>query len=249
MRIATWNVNGIRKRQPEFLAWIAYEQPDVVCVQETKASPEQLEDALCQLPGYCCFWHGAGGYSGVNLSVRSDTIGEPVFSHTTFDRETRVVLATFGSSLTVASIYVPNGGKDFVDKMVFLGEMEEWAGDMIASGNQLIICGDMNITRTDMDVHPKERKPKAVGQRPEEREAFERILRHGFTDLGRHFDPDNDGLFTWWAPWRDMRKRNIGWRLDYILASPEMTKAATGCIVQALVGTSDHAPVVATFDI
>ena len=249
VRIATWNVNGIRKRQPEFLAWISYEQPDVVCLQETKASPTQLEEALCALPGYTCFWHGAGGYSGVSLDVRTDTIGEPVFSHPSFDRETRVVLATFGSSLIVASIYVPNGGKDFEDKMRFLKEMEEWASDTVASGNELIMCGDMNITRNDMDVHPKERKPRAVGQRPDEREAFERIIGRGFTDLGRYFDPDNDGLFTWWAPWRNMRQRNIGWRLDYVLASGEMTEVASGCIVQAQVGTSDHAPVVATFDI
>jgi len=250
LRIATWNVNGIRKRQPEFLAWIAYEQPDVVCLQETKASPAQLEKALCELPGYQCFWHGAGGYSGVSLDVRGDAVGEPVFSHPTFDRETRVVQATFGSSLIVASIYVPNGGKDFEDKMVFLKEMEEWAADTIASGNELIICGDMNVTRTDMDVHPKERKPRAFGQRPDEREAFEKILRRSeLTDLGRAFDPDNDGLFTWWAPWRDMRQRNIGWRLDYVLASSSVAESATGCIVQAQVGTSDHAPVMATFDI
>ena len=249
MKVATWNVNGIRKRQPEFLAWIAYEQPDVVCLQETKASPEQLQDSLCSLPGYSCFWHGAGGYSGVSLNVRADVVSQPVFSHPPFDRETRVVLATFESSLIVASIYVPNGGKDFEDKMVFLKEMEEWAADTVASGNQLIMCGDMNITRSDMDVHPKERKPRAIGQLPVEREAFDRILKRGFTDLGRYFDPDNDGLFTWWAPWRNMRQRNIGWRLDYILASPEISQAATSCIVQAQVGTSDHAPVVATFDV
>jgi exodeoxyribonuclease-3 len=243
-------VNGIRKRQPEFLAWIAYEQPDIVCLQETKASPAQLEETLCALPGYQCFWHGAGGYSGVSLDVRCDVVGEPVFSHPTFDRETRVLQATFGSSLIVTSIYVPNGGKDFADKLVFLKQMEEWAADTVASGNELVICGDMNVTRNDMDVHPKERKPRAYGQRPDEREAFEHVIQRGqLTDLGRAFDPDNDGLFTWWAPWRDMRKRNIGWRLDYVLASPGITKAATGCIVQAQVGTSDHAPVVATFDI
>jgi exodeoxyribonuclease-3 len=94
-----------------------------------------------------------------------------------------------------------------------------------------------------MDVHPKERKPSAVGQLPEERELFETLLSTGLTDVGRAVDPDNDGLFTWWAPWRDMRKRNIGWRLDYLLASPGLADKVQSCVVQPEVGTSDHAPV------
>jgi len=95
-------------------------------------------------------------------------------------------------------------------------------------------------------VHPKERKPNAVGQRPEERALFEALLGTGLADLGRAFDPDNDGLFTWWAPWRNLRARNIGWRLDYMLASPTVAARASACVVEADVGTSDHAPVVMT---
>jgi exodeoxyribonuclease-3 len=101
----------------------------------------------------------------------------------------------------------------------------------------------LNIARTEMDVHPKERKPNAVGQRPEERALFESLLGN-LVDLGRQFDPDNPGLFTWWAPWRNLRARNIGWRLDYVLASPGVAQRATSCVVQSDVGTSDHAPVV-----
>lgn len=104
----------------------------------------------------------------------------------------------------------------------------------------------MNIARTEMDVHPKERKPMAVGQRPEERALFETLLGTGLTDMGRAMDPDNAGLFTWWAPWRNLRARNIGWRLDYLLASPGVAGRVTSCVVQAEVGTSDHAPVVMT---
>ena len=84
----------------------------------------------------------------------------------------------------------------------------------------------MNVTRTDQDVHPKERKPFVIGQRPEEREIFAGLLAQGLVDVGRALDPDNDGLFTWWAPWRNMRQRNIGWRIDYILAS-ELAEAAS----------------------
>ena len=82
-----------------------------------------------------------------------------------------------------------------------------------------MICGDLNIARTDMDVHPKERKPRIIGQLPEERALLERIIGHGLVDTGRALEPDNDQMFTWWAPWRNMRQRNIGWRLDYVLAS------------------------------
>jgi exodeoxyribonuclease-3 len=104
----------------------------------------------------------------------------------------------------------------------------------------------MNITHTEMDVHPRERKPELVGQRPEERELFTELLNQGLVDVGRKLDPDNAGLFTWWAPWRNMRQRNIGWRLDYILASPGIAARAQSCVVQAEFGTSDHAPVVMT---
>jgi exodeoxyribonuclease-3 len=106
----------------------------------------------------------------------------------------------------------------------------------------------MNVARTERDVHPKERKPRAIGQLPEERDLIERILSRGLVDLGRALDPENDGLFTWWAPWRNMRQRNIGWRLDYVMASEALAARATACSVRAEIGTSDHAPVVATFD-
>jgi exodeoxyribonuclease III len=110
-----------------------------------------------------------------------------------------------------------------------------------------VLCGDLNVARTERDVHPKERKPGAIGQLPEERALIERILSRGLVDLGRQLDPDNDGLFTWWAPWRNMRQRNIGWRLDYVMASQSLAAQATSCPVQVEVGTSDHAPVMATF--
>ena len=249
VKIATWNVNGIRARQVQFLEWIEREQPDVVCLQEIKATPLQLGEALCDIPGYRCYWHGAGGYSGVSLNLRREAFAvEPAFSHPSFDRETRIALATSGR-LVVASTYVPNGRKDLDDKLAFLRQMQDWTAERLAAGDDVLVCGDMNVTRTDRDVHPRERNPKLVGQRPEERALFEQFIGSGLVDLAREFDPDNDGLFTWWAPWRNMRGRNIGWRLDYILASRSLARRAISCIVQPSVGTSDHAPVVATFEV
>jgi exodeoxyribonuclease-3 len=251
LTVATWNVNGIRARQAQFLEWLERDRPDVVCLQEIKASPSQLAEELCDLNGYWCYWHGAGGYSGVSLHLRREVFPEePRFEHPGFDLETRIVTATApgpGGDLVLASIYVPNGGKDFPAKMDFLRALERWAGERTAAGQRLVLCGDMNVTRSDQDVHPKERKPFVIGQRPEEREAFAGLLGHGLVDVGRALDPDNEGLFTWWAPWRNMRQRNIGWRIDYVLASDALKPLS--CKVLADVGTSDHAPVVAAFEI
>ena len=124
--------------------------------------------------------------------------------------------------------------------------MQNYATQCHISGRDLVLCGDMNVTRTDQDVHPKERKPNAIGQRPDERELYERVLSEGgLIDIGRKLDPDNDSLFTWWPPWRQMRRKNIGWRLDYILASASLADRIPECEVLAELGTSDHAPVVA----
>ena len=247
MKIATWNVNGIRAREAQLLGWLERERPEVVCLQEIKASAVQVPVALRELEGYSCYWHGNKGYSGVALLLRRDAFEEePRFAHPEFDHETRIVTAEVGK-LLVASIYVPNGGKDFGAKIRFLEAMDRYASDARARGQAVVLCGDLNVARTDADVHPKERKP-IIGQLPEERALFERILAHGLVDVGRALDPDNTDLFTWWAPWRSMRQRNIGWRLDYLLASDSLAQRASRCVVQPDVGTSDHAPVIATFD-
>ena len=199
------------------------------------------------MEGYWCYWHGGKGYSGVALHVRQDLLPDrPAFVHPPFDYESRIVTVDIGD-LTIASVYVPNGGKDFPAKMTFLAAMDAYAQTMIASGRRLVLLGDMNVARTERDVHPKERKPRAIGQLPEERAAIERLLSRGLVDVGRTLDPDNDGLYTWWAPWRNLRQRNIGWRLDYVFASEALAATATACPVQKDVGTSDHAPVMAIF--
>jgi exodeoxyribonuclease-3 len=228
--------------------WVERERPDVVCLQEIKAASDQVPVALCEMEGYWCYWHGFKGYSGVGLHVNKAAAPErPRFFHPEFDYEARIVV-TEVLGTTIASVYVPNGGKDFPAKMRFLQALDLYARSFAGSSAPLVLCGDLNIARTDRDVHPKERKPRAIGQLPEERALLEQIIGNGLVDVGRALDPDNDGLFTWWAPWRNLRARNIGWRLDYVLASTAMADRARSCPVQKEVGTSDHAPVVATFD-
>jgi exodeoxyribonuclease-3 len=249
MKIASWNVNGIRAREAQVLELVARERPEVLCLQEIKAPPARVPASLCELEGYWCLWHGATAYSGIALHVRRDLAPDrPPWVHPPFDVETRIATVDVGGA-TVASVYVPNGGKDFPAKLRFLEAMERWTAEAQAAGRTLVVAGDLNVARTDMDVHPKERKLGAIGQRPEERALLEAIVRNGLVDVGRAVDPLNEALFTYWAPWRNLRQRNIGWRIDYVLASAPLAARTRRCAVLADFGTSDHAPVIAELDL
>ena len=244
MKVATWNVNGIRARAAQLCAWVAQERPDVLCLQELKAEPSQIPDE-CKLADYHVLWHGLRAYSGVSLHIRKEFSGSVVFTHPDFDMESRIVTAQVGN-VVFASIYVPNGGKDFLAKIQFLRKLGAWARQLHGEGRELVLCGDLNVAHKDIDVHPKERKPGIIGQRADEREFFDELLGDRLIDVCRARNPDNAEVFSWWAPWRSMRQRNIGWRIDYILASPSIASRAASCDVLAQVGTSDHAPVVMT---
>ncbi len=247
MKLITWNVNGIRKRQGELHDLLAAEQPDVLCLQEIKAAPDQIPGLLLAPEGYWCYWHGAGGYSGVAILVRCEFVqARPAFTHPAFDHEGRIVVADLGSML-VSSVYVPNGGKDFPAKMRFLEGLAAWAAETHAADRTLVICGDLNVAREERDVHPKERKPNQIGTRPEERAHIAGLIDRGFVDVGRALDPANDELFTWWAPWRNLRQRNIGWRIDYVLATHALGGRAATASSRREFGTSDHAPQIVTF--
>lgn len=245
MKVATWNVNGIRARHEQFAEWAAAEKPDVICLQELKAKPEQIPQT-CVIEGYSCYWHSSGSYSGVALHIKRSLAPEVSFTHPDFDHENRIVQAQIEDTV-FTSVYVPNGGKDFDAKVAFMKSLIAYAADIRARGLKLVLCGDMNVARTDMDVHPKERKPRAIGQLPEERALLEQIIAQGLVDVGRALYPADENYFTWWAPWRNLRQRNIGWRLDYVLASEEIAHRAISCPSFREIGTSDHAPVVATF--
>jgi exodeoxyribonuclease-3 len=247
MKIATWNVNGIRSRAGQVIDWISRDAPDVVCLQETKARPDQLPPLLFEPEGYWCRWHGHGGYSGVAIFVKQTIAPErPAFAHPAFDFESRLMTVDV-AGLRIASAYVPNGGKDFPAKVNFLEQLVAWAGETQTSGPPLVLCGDLNVAHTDRDLHPRERKAGVIGQRPEERAIFDRLLSQGLVDVGRSLAPLDESMFSWWAPWRNLRQRNIGWRIDYVLASTALANRATACPVLTDIGTSDHAPVMATF--
>jgi exodeoxyribonuclease-3 len=247
MKVATWNVNGLRARHAQLLAWVAEEKPDVLCLQEIKATPDQIPDPLMTLHEYWNYWHGGPkGYSGVSLHFRRSTFPEsPAFAHPAFDSEYRIVDAVV-AGIRFASVYVPNGGKDFEAKMEFLRELERWTAKMEADGQKAIICGDLNVALTNDDVHPTQLKANVIGTRKDERALLRAAIDHGLVDLVRNFHANDPNLFTWWPPWRNLREKNEGWRIDFVLAPTSMS--ARSCVVRKEILGSDHAPVVVEFD-
>jgi exodeoxyribonuclease III len=253
MKIATWNVNGLRARQGQLFEWLAAEKPDIVCLQEIKASLDQLTFELRDIEGYWSYWHGDKGYSGVGLLLSKTLVGAlPACTHPGFDFENRIVCATLASpagEVMVASVYVPNGGKDFDAKMRFLEALDAFIVEAERDGKLVIVCGDLNVALEERDIHPKLRNPNQIGARPDERALLARIISRGLVDTHRIFEGANDNLFTWWAPWRQMKEKNTGWRIDYVLASKAIAARATSAVVQREIGSSDHGPVVVTLDV
>ena len=248
MKVATWNVNGLRARHAQLVAWMAEEKPDVLCLQEIKATPAQIPDPLTTLPEYWNYWHGGPkGYSGVSLHFLRKTFpAPPPFAHPSFDQEYRIVEALI-DGVRFASVYVPNGGKDFAAKMEFLRELDRWTAFCEAAGEKMIVCGDLNVALTDHDVEKSQIKPGSIGQRPEERALLKSAIDHGLTDVLRDTYPPEAQVFTWWAPWRNLREKNVGWRIDFVLATASMR--VESCVVRKDVTGSDHAPVVVELDL
>ncbi|MDX2022871.1 MAG: exodeoxyribonuclease III [Deltaproteobacteria bacterium] len=248
MRICTWNVNGIRARHVEVQRLADEHQPDLLCLQEIKATSDQVPEPLTLLRNYASLWHGAPrGYSGVSLHVRRKGAADSgpnhkMFSHPSFDFEARIVEADIETAfglMTIASVYVPNGGKDFGAKLRFLEALVVHA-DNRPKDRPYVICGDLNVAHTDADVHERFRKFGVVGQLPEERNTFTALLATGLRDVVRSMAPSDDQLFTWWPPWRQEKQKNRGWRIDYVLAS-ETLKPQRFEVLREF-GTSDHAP-------
>ena len=205
------------------------EQPDVFCLQEIKAAPDQIPMVLCEIEGYWCYWHGEKGYSGVGLHVRRRLCPSGRRSHIP-----RSTMRT-GSSRSRSGgrrsrrFTCRTAARTFRRRCSSSRRSSAFAAERRAAAAARDLRRPQRRAHR-FDVHPKERKPRAIGQLPEERELIERIIGHGLVDVGRALDPDNDQMFTWWAPWRNMRQRNIGWRLDYVLASHalfDVSRAAT----------------------
>ena len=249
MKIISWNVNGIRAvYKKDFIGFVERENPDLLCLQETKAHPEQIEPALLHPAGRMSFWSSAKrkGYSGVATFTRarpkavSTEIGIPEY-----DNEGRVVI-TEQDGFTLYNIYFPNGGSgperhDFKQK--FLYDLNDHLKPQIKAGKSIMVVGDYNVAHTEIDIHDPIKNAEESGFLPEERAWFDDFLKLGFVDTFRHFHPKERDRYTWWSYREKGRLGNRGWRIDYICVTKNMVPRLKRAEVMDEQEGSDHCPV------
>ena len=248
MKITTWNINGYRAvLKKGFGDWVRQDGSDVICLQEVKARPDQIEEMYRSWDGYSSYWNPAErpGYSGVAIFTRVPPL-EIGFGldDSRFDSEGRVIWMRY-PEFTLFNIYFPNGqrGQERVEyKLDFYARLLEMCGDLHNRGQQIIITGDFNTAHQEIDLtHPKQNSTTS-GFLPEERAWVTRFLENGFTDAYRHFYPERI-QYTWWTYISNARARNVGWRLDYHLVSNGLMDSVRDVVIQDQVMGSDHCPV------
>jgi len=248
MRLLSWNVNGIRAADKKGLFdWFKKESPDILCLQEIKAMPEQLPPHLKNAPGYNIFLNSAErkGYSGVATFTKDrPTDVKKGFGIPRFDNEGRTLITEF-PSFTLFNIYFPNGKKnqerldyklDFYD--TFLG----YADNLKAEGKNIAVCGDFNTAHKEIDLARPKENEKISGFLPIERAWIDTFIDHGYVDTFRHFNKEPD-QYSWWDMKTNARERNVGWRIDYFFVNKEfIPRVKKAFILQDVMG-SDHCPI------
>lgn len=254
MKLISWNVNGIRAvTRKGFLDWLARESPDILCVQETKAQPDQLTPELRRPSGHHAYWHSARrkGYSGVATFSKTEPLRvEAGFGIEEFDVEGRVLM-TEHPDFKLFNVYFPNGKRNHerLDyKLRFYAAFLDHCDALLAQGERLIVCGDVNTAHREIDLARPKQNEKTSGFLPEEREWIDRYLAHGFVDAFRAFHPDEPEQYTWWSYITNARARNVGWRIDYHLVSENLVPAVTGASILPGVTGSDHCPITLELD-
>jgi exodeoxyribonuclease-3 len=248
MKIITWNVNGIRAALGKgALDWAFERRPDVLCLQEIKARPDQLTEAQRTRAGYDVMWNPAQrpGYSGVASYYSASPLDVQLgLSEERFDIEGRV-LRTRHPDFLLFNIYFPNGqrGQDRVDyKLEFYARLLEICDELHSKGENIIITGDFNTSHMPIDLRNPKENEKTSGFLPEEREWVQKFLDHGFVDAYRRLYPEKE-QYTWWTYRFSARERGIGWRLDYFLVSEALFPRVKDVVVYDEVMGSDHCPV------
>jgi len=255
MKVLSYNLNGVRSAVNKGLAdYLKVEDADIVCFQETKAQPEQIDSSLFWDAGYPhCFYHSAQkkGYSGVAIlsKVQPDHVEIGMNNHK-YDSEGRVIRADFGN-FSVLCVYVPSGSmgdarQDF--KMEFLADFLPFLTELRKERPNLLICGDFNICHKPIDINHPERHNNMSGFLPEERAWFDRLVESGFIDTFREFDQSSE-RYSWWNYRSFARERNLGWRIDYHLITPPLRDSLTGAQIHDTIVHSDHCPVSATLSL
>jgi exodeoxyribonuclease-3 len=253
MKLISWNVNGIRACYKKgFIEFIEREDPDILCVQETKADPSQCEPPLVRAADRVSFWSSAKkkGYSGTATFVKPGSLEPKSVKHglgiEEFDSEGRFVV-TQHEAFTLYNIYFVNGGSgperhDF--KQRFLKELYNHLKPLVKKGVPLIITGDYNIAHAESDIYDPVKLADSSGFLPEERKWMDEFLELGFVDTFRHFHPDARERFTWWSMYERGRIGNRGWRIDYFSVTKNLEGKLTSAeILDGQMG-SDHCPIV-----
>ena len=248
IKILSWNVNGIRAVERKgAMDWFIKEQPDILCIQETKAQPDQIPPSLKGLSGYHDYYNSAErkGYSGVAIYSRE----EPIKVHhglgtKRFDIEGRVIAAEY-EKFILFNVYFPNGKASperLKYKMDFYAAFLKAMKKLLKDDKGVIVCGDVNTAHKEIDLaRPKENETTS-GFLPEERAWIDRFLDAGFVDTLREF-ADDPGLYSWWDYKTRARERNIGWRIDYFYISQKIRKLLKGAFIRDDIMDSDHCPI------
>jgi len=245
VKLISWNVNGLRAvLRKNFLEYLDAEKPDILCLQETKAGPDDVEQLWPAV--YTTYWNTAQkkGYAGTAVFTKNRplnvTTGIGIAMH---DKEGRVITAEFGEFFLV-NVYVPNSQRE----LTRLDYRLRWDRDFrrylkkLERGKPVIFCGDLNVAHTEIDLANPKANVKNHGFTPEERSGFSALVKAGFRDTFREFEKGG-GHYTWWAPFLNARARNIGWRIDYFLISASFRPRLKRAFIRADVTGSDHCPV------
>ena len=254
LRLLSWNVNGIRAIQKKgFLGWLEKESPDILCLQETKAHVEQLTKELINPNGYETYWSSGEkkGYSGVALYTKAEPKKtETGFDIKKYDSEGRILITDYDDFI-LFNIYFPNGQRDqerLNYKLGFYDEFLRYVNDLKDKGRKIIICGDVNTAHKEIDLARPRENQNTSGFLPIERKWMDKFFECGYIDTFRHFVKDG-GHYTYWDPVSRARERNVGWRIDYFIISPNLLKNLKSAFILPDVMGSDHCPLGIEIDI
>jgi len=245
-RIISWNVNGIRAGvRKGFLEWLEAEQPDMMCIQETKAHPDQLDDSVLNIEGYKSYWASAQkkGYSGTAIWTKVEPLSVSFMGAEQFDAEGRVLVLGF-EKFTLINAYYPNSQderKRLPYKIAFCDEMLKLCNKLVKAGKNIVLCGDYNIAHTEIDLARPKQNQNSAGYYIEERKAMTKFVKAGYVDTFRHFN-NEPGNYTWWSYRAGARENNVGWRIDYHCVNEDFMPAVKSSVIMPTVMGSDHCP-------
>lgn len=254
-QIISYNVNGIRAAaKKDFFQWLQQENPDIICIQETKAQPEQLDDSFLKPEGYHAFYHSAEkkGYSGVAIFTREEPNHVEYGSGMEkYDKEGRILRADY-ENFSIISVYIPSGSSGDHRQEIkeeFLEDFYVYIENLKKSFPNLIISGDYNICHRPIDIHDPVRNKKSSGFLPHEREWVSKFLDMGFVDSFRLHHPEAPDRYSWWSYRANARANNKGWRIDYQMITENLTKKCVGADILDQVVHSDHCPIKVSMDL